>query len=304
MAFRRAICKPSSLFYFAVRQKSSQKPSLSGQGVCLSYRNYQEPGSSGPPVVITHGLMGNKDNWHSLSKLWSKKGRQVITVDVRNHGESPHTQSMDYFLMSEDIINLLDELMIDKACLLGHSMGGKMSMVTALQHPERVDSLIVVDVSPTVSPRAKTYPAFLQTMLKIQVQLYMQQDLPVSTARKIATNMLKEVEPESLVRQFLASNLIQKNNRFVWKVYLDSIINNFSNICGFPEFTNVQYNGPTLFVGGSESKYISESEEPEIKRLFPKSQIQHIEGAGHWVHSDKPSAFLDVVNKFLKENQE
>lgn len=306
MSVRKVIFKPFKLLHITFRAKSTRKTRLSGSSLSLSYATYQNTNEfkPGPPIVITHGLMGNKGNWNSLSKVISSKGRQVVSIDARNHGESPHTPEMNYFVMGQDIIDLLDELMIDKACLLGHSMGGKMSMVTALKHPERVESLIVVDVSPSISPMVKTYPSYLQCMLKIIGQLnYDQQDLTLSSARKFANIMLHDVEKSPGVRQFLVANLIQTDMKFGWKVNLDSIINNFEHISSFPEFSNICYDGPTLFIGGSESKYISQVDLPEIERLFPNAQVRHVEGSGHWVHSDNPSSFLDTVHAFLDENE-
>lgn len=307
MAFRKILLRPIQLTNIHIREKSTiRQARLSGSSLHLSYTTY-DPASEikiGAPLVITHGLMGNKGNWNSLCKVLSKKGRQVISVDARNHGESPHTEEMNYHVMSKDILDLLDELAIEKAILLGHSMGGKTSMLTALKHPERVESLIVVDVSPSTSPRAKNYPSLLQNMLNIQQKLtYDHPELPLPSAKKLAEEMLKDVEQDLDVRQFLVTNLLKTNTTFRWKVNLDSIINNFRTVCEFPSIPDVCYNGPTLFIGGSESKYIVYADLPEIKRLFPNSQVHHIEGAGHWVHADKPSVFLDTVQTFLNEHE-
>lgn len=248
-----------------------------------------------------HGMFGSKSNWHSLAKRFSSGGRKVVSIDARNHGESPHTEEMDYFLMSKDVLNLMDEMGHEKVSLLGHSMGGKVFMCTALTHADRVDSLIVVDVSPISSPRlkTKTLPDYLQTMLKIQVKMLdlTVEDTSLSTARLIANDLLKEVEKDSHVRQFLATNMIHKDGRFRWRVNLDSIINNYLPLCKFPEF-DTQYKGPTLFIGGSESEYITPTCIPIIERLFPSAEVKYIQGAGHWVHADKPSDFVKTVKQF------
>ncbi|KAL5016869.1 hypothetical protein ScPMuIL_006458 [Solemya velum] len=272
------------------------------QSLGLSYASYQQTNNieTGPPLVILHGLMGSKANWHSISKVLSRTGRQVIAVDARNHGESPHSPNMNFSLMSKDLIYLLDELEIDTAVLMGHSMGGKTAMVASLTESDRVDSLIVADVSPTRSP-GRTLPNLLDCMLRVQLAM---QDtyIPLSAAKQKANVMLEEVEPNKEIREFLVTNLVQKENGVRWQINLDSIINNRASISDFPQF-NEQFHKPTLFIGGRLSPYIREIDLPEIEWLFPNAVVQYIEGAGHWVHSDKPAAFVDIVKQFLTETR-
>lgn len=256
-----------------------------------------------PPLIIMHGLMGSSSNWATISKVLANTDRKIIRLDARNHGNSPHSEDMSYEAMSYDVLKVMDNMKIEKACLMGHSMGGKAFMTTALLHPERVSSLIVVDVSPTLSPGAKYFPSYLQCMLKISSQLPEMEGVPLTKARNMVVEALEEVEEHLGVRQFLAANLIQVDGKLKWRVNLDAIINNYQDLASFPKF-DTKYEGPTLFVGGEKSEYISPSTKPDIMNLFPNAFIVHIPRAGHWVHSDNPFEFLECVIGFLNAEAE
>ncbi|KAK3083808.1 hypothetical protein FSP39_003534 [Pinctada imbricata] len=139
-------------------------------------------------------------------------------------------------------------------------------------------------------------------MLKVKSRFSEMHNIPLPKARQIARDTLIEVEQNTAIREFLVSNLIEKHGKIQWRVNIDSIINCFPSISGFPEF-NSQYGGPTLFIGGEKSPYITDKEEPLIHSLFPAAEIQHIPNAGHWVHSDNPSAFIRLVQEFLERTQ-
>ncbi|XP_021361445.1 protein ABHD11-like isoform X2 [Mizuhopecten yessoensis] len=255
--------------------------------------------------MVMHGLMGSSNNWRSLSKALCKTGRKVIAVDARNHGASPHNEHMSYFLMSDDVLRLMDELGEERVTLMGHSMGGKVLMTLALTHPDRVKNLVVVDVSPRPRPASvtPTTSAYLQSMLKITSSLCDTTLTSLSQAKQHADKILQETEQDVSIRQFLITNLEHINGRFRWKVNLDAIINSMPELGGFPEFSQ-QFTRPTLFVGGQNSNYILSSDIPRIQELFPKAVVKHIDNAGHWVHAENPHEFLKVVKTFLLENDE
>nr|XP_022340961.1 protein ABHD11-like isoform X1 [Crassostrea virginica] len=292
-------CRKCLFLTFARNIQNSSKSS-DVSAVNLAY-DYTQPSkeSNVPPLFIMHGLMGSASNWSSISKVLAKTGRKIIRLDARNHGDSPHCEDMSYEAMSYDVLKVMDNMKIEKACLMGHSMGGKAFMTTALLHPERVSSLIVVDVSPAPSPGAKYFPSYLQCMLKISSQLTELKGVQLSKARAMVVEALKEVEEHLGVRQFLAANLVLVDGKLKWRVNLDAIINDYQELASFPQF-DTKYEGPTLFVGGERSQYISPSTTPDIMNLFPNAVIEHIPQAGHWVHSDNPSQFLECVLKFLK----
>ena len=106
--------------------------------------NHQVHGN-GEPLIILHGLFGTLENWGSQIKTLADH-YQVIAVDMRNHGRSPHSDAIDYALMAQDIAELMQHLNLSTAHIIGHSMGGKAAMQLALNKPELIDKLIIVDI--------------------------------------------------------------------------------------------------------------------------------------------------------------
>ncbi|XP_042735753.1 protein ABHD11 [Lagopus leucura] len=248
-----------------------------------------------PPLVLLHGIFGNHGNFHTVAKaLVRHVGGQVLTVDARNHGSSPHSPLMTYEAMSLDVQHLLTQLGIHKCILVGHSMGGKTAMVLALQRPDLVERLISVDISPTSTTLISEFPAYISAMKSVNIPA----GLSRSAARQLADSQLSSVVQDPQLRQFLLTNLVEVEGRYIWRVNLDAISHHFADIMSFPVF-HKPYPGPALFLGGSKSPYISSKDYPEIQRLFPKADVQFIEGAGHIVHQDKFEEFIAAVLSFL-----
>ncbi|XP_077996056.1 sn-1-specific diacylglycerol lipase ABHD11-like isoform X2 [Glandiceps talaboti] len=223
------------------------------------------------------------------------KSLVTIIVDARNHGESAHSNIMSYPAMSADLVALLSKLQIEKAVLLGHSMGGKVALVTALTQPELVDQLISVDIAPASSGKSTIdFPAYIRAMRNVKFD----NRVTRSKMRQLADHQLQDSVPDIRDRQFLLTNLEERSGHYMWRVNLDAIEKQLKTLYSFDHFDTV-YDRSTLFIGGAKSPYISDKHYPEISRLFPKSAVTHIEGAGHWVHSDKPWVFLDLVQNFL-----
>ncbi|XP_048374381.1 protein ABHD11 isoform X2 [Sphaerodactylus townsendi] len=222
-------------------------------------------------------------------------GRKVLTVDARNHGSSPHSPLMSYKAMSADVQLLLQQLHLHKCVLIGHSMGGKTAMVLSLQRPELVERLVCVDISPSVTSTVTSFPAFVAAMQAVDIP----RGLPRSTARRLAEEQLRSTVPEPTIRNFLLTNLVSSEDQFVWRVNLEAISHHLNEMMSFPDF-QTSYTGPTLFLGGSKSEYISSNDYPEIERLFPQAEIQYVPDAGHWVHADQPQQFLAAVCNFLE----
>ncbi|RMX47938.1 hypothetical protein pdam_00005384 [Pocillopora damicornis] len=248
-----------------------------------------------PPIVILHGLFGSKTNWRTLAKLFNREtDRKVVTVDARNHGQSDHSPDMNYFDQSLDLWHLFQKLELSKAILMGHSMGGKTAMTFSLSHPEFVDSLIVVDMSPTKLSLDEDIPRYLATKRAM--------DLNLIKDKKDAEKMLMDVVPNAFLRSFFLTNLIKSAAGFKWRINLEALENNISEVAGFPSnFPHQQFEGKTLFVGGAKSDYIQLEEFPAIRKLFPRADIKYIPDSGHWPHSEKPKEFAQTVIEFLDE---
>ncbi|XP_047538256.1 protein ABHD11-like [Vanessa atalanta] len=272
--------------------------------VDLAYSSYEytDNTSAMPPLVILHGLLGSKNNWNSMSKAIHKKtGRKVISIDARNHGDSKHSPQHTYLHMAHDVMKLLKKLEISKVSVMGHSMGGRTAMVLSLLCSDLVSSLIVVDISPVkTSPQIFSMINLFDAMVAVSIR----SGIAMSKARKLADDQLKAIIPDVNLRNFLITNLVQTNNgSYTWRVNIPSLKDNFQqNIATFPaSLKGLQYAGPTLFIGGSLSDYIGKNDLPEIQEYFPLADLTFIEGAGHWVHSQKPEKFLEIVCKFLSE---
>jgi esterase len=243
----------------------------------------------GPTVAILHGLFGSGRNWRSVAQQLAAR-HCILAFDLRNHGTSPWVEEMSYREMVEDLRASLRARGIGRAALLGHSMGGKVAMLTALLHPGEVDRLVVVDIAPAANPPALL--AYVRAMRAV--------DLRRVGRRSEADAQLASAIPAAAERAFLLQNLIIDNGAAHWRLNLEAIEREFPEITGFPNLpADTAYGGPTLFVAGARSGYIQSQHESLIRQLFPRARIKRIEGAGHWVHAEQPRAFLQIVAPFL-----
>jgi len=252
--------------------------------------SFQDIGE-GSPVVILHGLFGAAKNWNSIAKQMARKYR-ILSVDLRNHGSSPWTDTMSYVEMAQDIVEFLDQRGIEKCAIVGHSMGGKVAMTMALKSPERVERLAVCDIAPIKYKRMvfKSYAEKLQSI-----------DLTTIKRRSEVDPLIADVIESPAVRAFLLGNLISDKDGLSWQVNLDTLAREMEKIGGVPALRmDAQYSGKTLFINGGESDYVKSSQHQLIRHLFPAVQFQTIEGAGHWVHAEKPHEFMELLNEFLK----
>lgn len=247
------------------------------------------PGTSdNPPLVLLHGLFGSGTNWRGVARKF-EGGRRVLALDMRNHGRSFNDPEMTYPAMARDVLDTLDGLGIERADILGHSMGGKAAMILALDHPERLHSLVVVDIAPV---------AYDHTQLPL-VEAMMRLDLAAVRSRKEADEALAPSVPDRAVRQFLLQSLEQADGDFRWRLNLEALKRAMDDLVGFPDPGGRTFDGSTLFVNGSESDYVLPSYRPRIERYFPNVQYARVEKAGHWVHADQPAALIHEVGSFL-----
>jgi esterase len=251
--------------------------------------NYQTKGE-GEAVILLHGLFGSLENLNSIKRAL-ETGYQVISVDLPDHGDSPHSQHFSYQHYADSILALMDELKLDKAIILGHSMGGKVAMTLTLQHPDRVSKLIVADIAPATYPdRHSGIIAALKAVALSSLQ-----------SRSEADKQLAENIDEQGVRQFLLKSLQKSEAGWRWRFNLRLLEKDYSAITGWPD-TNHSYNGPVLFIKGGRSDYLQPQHKPRIAQLFPDSQGHIIQGAGHWLHAEKPQQFNQIVTDFLNQD--
>ncbi|MGO2580054.1 MAG: alpha/beta fold hydrolase [Halomonas sp.] len=247
-----------------------------------------ENASDATPLVIIHGLLGSADNWRSHLKAWQRT-RRVIAVDLRNHGRSPHAEGMRYAMMADDVIALLDSLSIERAHVLGHSMGGKVAMSLARLSPERVVSLIVADIAPVAYEHGHDDVfAALESVREGKPK-----------TRSEADVMLGEHVDSRPTRLFLATNLVRNDdNVMALRVGLDQIKRGYSDIIGEPDGEQ-PYEGPTLVLRGADSPYVADAMLPALRAVMPSARVVTLKNAGHWLHADQPEAFQQAVEIFL-----
>lgn len=248
--------------------------------------HYTEQGT-GQTLLVLHGLFGAGNNWSQIGRSLADHYR-VIQVDLRNHGQSFHDDHMDYPTMAADIWNLMDHLQLKSTLILGHSMGGKVAMECALQHPERIEKLIVVDIAP-VAYESRHHAVF-EGIRSV--------DLPHLEKRKDAEAHLSAHINEPTVVQFLMKSLHRTATGFQWRFNADILEQHYSALIAAPAALGV-FNGPTLFIKGMLSNYILSEHKTAIAQRFPKAQAKLIAGAGHWPHAEKPRLLLLMVNQFL-----
>jgi esterase len=254
----------------------------------LHYESYGE----GYPLIILHGLFGSLDNWRTISRRFGKC-YQVFAVDQRNHGDSPHSDSMNYQVMVEDLNEFMESQELPTAHLLGHSMGGKTVMQFAATYPEKVSKLVVVDIAPRAYP--PHHNQIFAALLSLDLQAFRtRQEIDAALAQRIQ---------DSAVRQFLLMNVTRDGTRaFKWKIDLDAIYKNYKEtIEGLP--ITRRFDKPTLFIRGKDSEYIQDGDVALIEDLFPQSRIVTINGVGHWVHARARRKFCRVALAFLAQDE-
>lgn len=252
------------------------------------------------PLFILHGLMGSMDNWRSQAKRFSQS-RPVFTLDLRNHGNSPHVKGMSYREMYEDVINVASHEKIESFHLLGHSMGGKVAMQLALAKASIVKSLMIVDIAP------RPYPLWHQKTLQGVLSA------PIETMgnRQQVNEYLKPWIEDASERTFMLKNLKRKNtdsdtksqsgksNGFSWRCNMAEISKGYLKIAGFTT-AHQQYTQKTLFIRGENSNYIQETDAPLINSLFPKVEIISINDSGHLPHFQQADVFNETIQSFLR----
>jgi esterase len=248
----------------------------------LFFRKY----GSGNPLLILHGLFGLSDNWNTLAKQFSEHGLEVYTLDLRNHGLSPHSEDWDYSVMAADIAELIDELGLSDCILLGHSMGGMVAMQVALHFPQKIARLIVLDMAPKVYP--PPHDGVLEGLLAV--------DLKVIKTRKEADKVLSGYIKDEGTKQFLLKNLYWKDDTtLAWRFNLP-VLAKKREVVGIPfDSSSSVSNVPALFIKGEKSDYILDSDHQLIKRIFPNARFISIPNAGHWVHAEQPKLFFEAV---------
>lgn len=244
-------------------------------------------------IILLHGVFGQARNLGTLQRALCPY-YNCYAFDMRSHGKSAHAP-LSYPEMAQDVLETIDSLGLEKISLIGHSMGGKVAMATALYAPARIEKLLVADIAPTPTHYGQNELAQKLSSL-ILPRLENRKDI-----HHYLLSMIENADIASLIGQH-----IQTGNPAKWTIGIKDIAQSFENIEGWdlPPSFNQQWNGPALFIRGGNSPYITQKQEEVIKRLFPQAKIETISGAGHWVHAEKPEEFCKIMLDFLETTTE
>ena len=297
-----------------IRIYSSASSIDEGSNVDLKYIEFTDNAiDGGEPVLLLHGLLGQKRNFASLGTALAsqlEKKRKIFAVDLRNHGDNTHDwrDEMSYSHHAKDILAFLNKHEIDKAVLIGHSMGGKVSQSLALSNPERVAGLVVLDIAPIKytadDPSWSAVRGIIESLRELELT-------PGKTKREVDMDLRKSVEDPAL-RAFVLTNIEtipskEKVQSLRWKINVDAIANELHKIAGFDvnsidldeEIVDLQYVGDTFFIKGGASSFVKGSHMSVISKHFPNYMVTTVKGAGHWVHAESPEATVALLKRYL-----
>ena len=244
----------------------------------------------GPPLIILHGLFGSARNWTTFARQLAVSHR-VITLDLRNHGDSPWSETMTYEDMADDVAEFIADSGLERPCLIGHSMGGKVAMTLALGQEIALGALVVVDIAPVSYDSG--FAHYVEALSAI--------DLASVERRADADAALAGAVTDPVLRAFLLQNLIARDGIYAWRINLSAI---GAGLAGLSEFSvagpAAAFTGPTLFIAGGLSGDVTPKHHGTIHKLFPRAEISVLDGAGHWPHAEQPDKFVALVEPFLE----
>ncbi len=254
----------------------------------LHYRKF----GKGKPLIIMHGLYGSGDNWMSIARKLQDKFT-IFLPDQRNHGDSPHDDKLDYRSMAKDIYELITSENIETPYLLGHSMGGKAAMQTAIDYPNLISKLVVLDIS------MRTYKKEEVAIHSLIVSTLKKLDIKKAKSRGHLDSQLSEYFENDQLRQFLLKNIKrEESGRFVWKLNLDALGNNLDNLMKGVQMSDKIF-VPTCLIYGKKSDYVKDPDISMFKEWFSNIRFIPLD-TGHWIHVEKPGDLLETIENFLQ----
>jgi esterase len=262
----------------------------------LFFRKYGD----GPPLIILHGLYGSSDNWMTVARKISSKFT-VYLPDMRNHGNSPHGDAHDFRSMTGDLLELAEDNRLDKFFLAGHSMGGKTAICFTMKWPEKINGLLVADISPFTDNDSASFAfAYHDNILRAILET----DIVKAGSRKEIEIMLSERISSARDRGLIMKNIHRSaDDKFSWKINAPSILDNLKEMIeGFsrPEDNEQGITGfPVIFLRGEKSVYLDPRDFRDIQKLFPAAEFRLVKNAGHWLHADNPEAVAEALVSLL-----
>ncbi|MEN8175564.1 MAG: alpha/beta fold hydrolase [Pseudomonadota bacterium] len=253
----------------------------------LHFRQHGTPGKD-PTLILLHGLFGSSANWGGVARRLSADFHLVVP-DLRNHGRSPHHADVSYAVQAQDVLRLMDRLGVGDSVIVGHSMGGKVAMMLALQHADRVERLVAADIAPV------TYTTSFDPIFDALESV----DLEQVEGREQVESHLAATLGNTGLRNFLMQNLVKDEHGWRWRLNLVGLRRSIDELVGFPDAPDSGYPGPALFIYGGRSDYVSPAAQPVIMRLFPYARLRQVADAGHWLIAEKPDEFAGALRSFV-----
>ena len=258
----------------------------------LFYRKFGEPGHQ--PLIILHGIFGSSDNWATYGRRIAQEGFEVFVPDQRNHGQSPHNDNFNYLALTDDLFDFIDDNQIQNPIIMGHSMGGKVAMRFALENPQLVKRLVVVDISLKAYGPRPQHKRIIEAMNSVDLSR-------VKNRAEVDAQIAKFI-PQIPVRQFVMKNLYRKEHDiFEWRMNLHGIDKNLDKMFD-AIVTESRFMKPTLFIKGGDSDYILLEDYDQIRYNFPNAEIVTIAGTTHWLHVEAPEMFYQLTMGFVTGN--
>ncbi len=263
---------------------------------------FRELGSGDSNLIIIHGLYGSSDNWISIARMLEDKFH-IFIIDQRNHGQSPHNEAINYNLMANDLKDFMIEQKLEKAIVMGHSMGGKTAMAFALQNPSLIDKLVVLDIAPKSYGSFSNYAqitndhrAIINGILSINPSEH--------NSRSSIDKALANAVPNDMVRSFLLKNVGRDNDKNLhWKLNIKAISDHLDDIMNGVDVFDTEDVFPddktVVFIRGAKSPYIQNEDMQQVRKYFPSAQLADIPNAGHWLHAEQTELFIKTVRYFL-----
>ncbi|XP_054723562.1 protein ABHD11-like [Uloborus diversus] len=262
------------------------------------------------PVLLIHGMMESRRTWKNVAPyIASYTKRKVLAVDLRNHGETAWSKELNFEVMREDIEEFLSYHNIPKAIVIGHSLGGIIAMSFALKYPHKVEMLILED---TYTKKLKPAPDGVVAQLLNggrEALNVVPEGADLTTAKECIRKFLFNLCPEELADKSKEENysldmmpFTIRGNSIQWQGDLEGLFDMVSTNKIEHELNGV-YGGDTMFLYGSLSFY-KIYKDKRIPQLFPKAILRKVEGASHFIHSEKPDIFVNEVVNFIQEHTE
>jgi pimeloyl-ACP methyl ester carboxylesterase len=257
-------------------------------GMAVKLHSLRFENKSAPALIILHGLLGASRNWSTIGKAL-KDRFDVHALDLRNHGQSPHADTMRWSELVADVKAYMKANGLEEVILMGHSLGGKIAMKFACEHYQLVKKLVIVDIA------AKMYPPYHDAEFRAMKRI----KPGALTNRREAEELLKPLVQDWGMRQFLMTNLVNTDLGFVWQVNLEVLHASLQVIRQNSLQSDDHFRGPTLLITGGKSDFVVKGDAEDLKEYFPSLKAVSLPKAGHNVHVEDRKGFLEALGKFL-----